>query len=152
MEDTKRVWQLGNMIANYQHQRRNQDVPLVGPYDRESTLKLADEIMTEVKALRAVIEAPYLPVQRNRVSVEPGDVVRVLLPHSEAMMAAGKAGQIHLVRVGNTSAQLINDVGTEWGAPYLPIEVGIGADNRGENPRYYAYGKLHRLELREAGQ
>ena len=74
----------------------------------------------------------------NRVEVRPGDRVRVELPYSEAMMAARKAGQVWTVRVGNTSAQLIDPCGMEWGAPYLPCECGIYGSLR---DGYYTYGE-----------
>jgi hypothetical protein len=82
---------------------------------------------------------PYAFMPYNRVELRAGDHVRIRLPYSEAMMACRQAGQVHLVRVGNSSAQLIDVCGREWGAPYLPIECGILGDGTDAHP-YYTYG------------
>jgi hypothetical protein len=87
----------------------------------------------------AAIRSPFAPHPANRVSLLPGDVVAVELPFSEAMMAARKSGQVWTVRLGNSSAQLIDAVGHEWGAPYLPCECGIFGDR---HVGYHTYGKL----------
>ena len=82
-------------------------------------------------------ESPYSPRPSNRVDLLPGDRVAVELPFSEAMMAARKSGQVWTVRLGNSSAQLIDPTGDPWGAPYLPCECGIYGDL---HTGYYTYG------------
>ena len=80
----------------------------------------------------------YRHVPENQVNLKPGDLVRVRLPHSEAMMAASKAGQVWTVRLRRTSVQLVDTDGRDWGAPYLPSECGIYGG--GLHGPFYAYG------------
>lgn len=88
---------------------------------------------TVVNATRS----PYSPHPCNRVKLLVGDRVTVELPYSEAMMAARKAGTVMTVRMDRWSAQLIDESGRPWGAPYLPCEVGIFGDL---HTGRYAYG------------
>jgi len=90
----------------------------------------------------AAIRSPYSPCPDNRVKLLVGDHVAVELPFSEAMMAARKAGQVWTVRLGFSSAQLIDPCGHEWGGPYLPCEVGIYGDL---HSGYYGYGIVRRV-------
>ncbi|HWC37360.1 MAG TPA: hypothetical protein VG476_02470 [Acidimicrobiales bacterium] len=89
---------LRRMVANYRHRSNPANYHGAQP-DKDALLKLADEIMTEVQTLSDYALAPYRHTSANRVSVEPGMRVRVLVGYSEVCMHMRVAGTVMDVEV-----------------------------------------------------
>ena len=69
-------------------------------------------------------------MQRRNLVI--GDIVNVVLPHSEVCMHMRVAGKRMNVQVlSHRSAQLLNDDGTPFSFPILAVEAGIYQDKDG---------------------
>lgn len=70
--------------------------------------------------------------------VSPGDVVRVMIPHSEVCMHMRVAGKVMSVKVcdGFKGAQLLNDDGTNYS---FPITMGEAAFYTQDHKEWYYY-------------
>ena len=63
--------------------------------------------------------------------VKSGDVVRIMMPWSEACMYLNVAEKVRDVRVLDNGAQILNDDGTRYSFPITHGEAGIFRDADG---------------------
>jgi hypothetical protein len=96
-------------------------------------------------------ETPIIlrPAHPRKVYVQPGDVVRVELPHSEVCMHMRVAGQVRRVRITEDrypAAQILNEDGSNFSFGIGLGEAGFYTDAEG----IYCYPVLDLDEIAEA--